>query len=143
VAEIAYVFYVDNAPHTASYHKSACDVIRAMNFVPLIYRGITLTTRTSSVDREIREDFYKSKIVILLLGVGNGWLDMRDNWVFPELAYAASAGMRILAYLTEEVGQTEVDSLGLPVSYGIVGDEASFAKLLAEDLRRYTPVEHA
>jgi len=114
-----------------------------MKFVPLIYRRIRLTTRASSVDREIREDFYKSKIVVVLLGIGDDWLDIRDNWVFPELAYAASAGMRILAYVTEEVRQTEVDSLGLPVSCGTVADEASFAKLLAEDLRGYTAVEHA
>ena len=53
-----------------------------VGFVPIVYTGIGQASRQSTVDRQLRDDFYRAEIAVVRLA-GNFPL---DNWAIPELA---------------------------------------------------------
>lgn len=101
------VFYTDNSAGSKEYFHVAYRIISSLDLVPFCYSGIDLKTRGSSLDKEIRDDFYASKVVTILSGAGPQWRDVFDNWVIPELSIAEAHGMKILSYAMTPVSEEE------------------------------------
>lgn len=102
--------------------------------IPVYYQGIGLGARNSNVDKDIRDYFCQSKVIILLLGKGEEWRGISDHWPIPELEIAVSMGIACFIYTTTEIMEEEVENLGLPVKTVIINDEDHFATTLKQNL---------
>jgi len=105
------VFYTDNQKITAgSFHPVAVNVIRSFSLIPIFYMGACPDVKGSSLEREISDDFYRSKAVVIVLGKGGDWRSIEDVWAIPELPLALSSRIECLVYRTREVSKTEIDA---------------------------------
>lgn len=131
------VFFSNNsAAGPTGYSDAASQTIRALGLVPLVYEGAGLNVRNSNLDREIRDDFYQSKVVVLLLGTGQRWRSIEDNWAIPELEHAISIEMGCFVYVTAEMSEEELTRLQLPIDAVVVRDEDHFAATLRQNLEQ-------
>jgi hypothetical protein len=108
------IFYTDNQSVTGSFHVIAVKVIRSLGLVPFYYMGAGLDVRGSSLEKEISQDFSKSRVIVIVLGKGEGWRSIQDVWAITELPSAVAAGKECLIYHTSEVSAVEIESLKLP-----------------------------
>ncbi len=131
------IFYTDNFEGTSNeYCFAAIKVIKDLSLAPFFYVGTDLKTRRSSLDAEIREDFYKAKAIILVLGRGGGWRRNEDNWAIPEMKHAFSMGIKCLIYTTAKMTEEEVKSLQLPVDPIVIKDEKELEVILKQTLEK-------
>lgn len=132
------VFYSDNkkGEEIFKYSNIAVRIIEELGLIPLKYVGIELGTRNSSLDKDIREDFFQSKVVILLLGKGDEREDIIDHWAIPELEIAISMGIACFIYITSELTEEEIQGLGLPVEPVMIDNENQFAVNLRQTLNQ-------
>lgn len=128
------VFYTDNNADSSEYSGVAYQTISSLDLMPLCFAGIDLNTRGSSLDKEIRDDFYASKVVVILIGSGPQWRDARDNWVFAELSRAQTFEMKILSYVLTPVSDEEPFCL-TPDSPALVENIKDFESILRKDLQ--------
>lgn len=129
------VFYTDNNKNvTSEYHINAIKIITDLQLTPFHYTGLDLKTRGSSLDTEIRDDFYKAKVVILVLGKDNNWRNTEDNWVIPELSYANEHGIKCLIYTTAPL--TETENKLLPLNPFFIRNLEHFEITLRADLEQ-------
>jgi hypothetical protein len=127
------VFYTDNTKSVQSeYHIIAVKSIIDLHLAPIHYLGIDLTSRGSSLDTELRGDFYKAKVVILVLGKDDNWRDTADNWVIPELSHAIKLGIKCLIYTTALL--TETENKLLPFNPTFISNLEHFEITLRADL---------
>ena len=128
------VFYCDNRS-TNEYFTIASSVIRDIGLVPLAYRGVGLSARKSNLDKELREDFFRAKAIVILLGMGEGWNsdDPMDSWAIQELKHVSSA--TLLVYTVSDIPDNT-----LSVSYNItkIGNAGEFKKSLTSKLQLLT-----
>jgi len=130
------IFYTDNQKITAgSFHPVAVNVIRSLSLIPIFYMGAGLNVEGSSLGREIRDDFYRSKAVVIVLGKGEDWRSVKDVWAIPELPLALSSRIECLIYRTREVSKAEIDALCLPVNAEEIENEDHFKMSLEQDLK--------
>ena len=127
------VFYTDNNRSLRSeYCKIAKKTIVDLGLIPYYYTGIDLKTEGSSLDTEIRDDFYSAKVVILVLGKDKKWRDIEDNWVIPELPFAIKQGIKFLIYTTNPLIEEEIKRL--PVKPFFIEGQEHFKNTLRADL---------
>ncbi len=130
------IFYADNGSQDSQYCQAAIKVIQDLGLIYFFYQGAGLDARRSSLDREIRDDFYNAKVVVVVLGRGKGWRSMEDIWALPELKHAAEMGIKCLVYTTENITEEELKSLELPVPPVFIKDVNDFRTTLRKDLER-------
>lgn len=130
------VFFSVNSAGPSSYTGPAFQTIQALGLVPLVYAGAGLDINKSNLDREMRDDFYQSKVVLLLLGTGQGWRSIGDNWAILEMNHALSMGIECLFYIMDEVTQEQVRNLNLPIDAVVIRDENHFTATLKQDLQQ-------
>lgn len=130
------VFFSDNSRGMTDYMGVAFRTIEALGLTPFVYGGIGLDVRKSKIDREIRDDFYQSRVVVLLLGTGQGWSSIEDNWVIPELEHAILLGIVCFVYVTAETTEEYIQSLSLPVEVIKVRDKDHFETSLRQNLEQ-------
>lgn len=88
-------------------------IIRSLGLMPLIHEGLREGVRNSSIDREVRDDFYGAEFrVILLEEDATGPVD--DHWAIKELEHVPSD--RLLIYSTKEMTSAEIERLALPMA---------------------------
>ncbi len=126
------VFYGDNLPGTP-YRAMASSVIERAGLVPLAYSGIGLDVRASNYDREIREDLYKAKCAVILLGSKTVEDNPLDHWAMPELLHAVSLDVIVVIYALEDVTEAQLAERNLAVRDRVF-DEDQFEKILSEYL---------
>lgn len=129
------IFYTDNQKLVGTFHLAAVDVIKSLGLTPVFYMGADLSVKNTWIDRQIRDLFYKSRAVVIVLGKGEGWRGIEDVWAIPELPFAASSGIECLAYRTPEVSKAEIDALSLPVNPTEIENEERFKVALEQDLK--------
>lgn len=130
------VFYCDNGRGVSSYRGAASKTIQTLGLTPLVYGGAGLGARNSNIDKEIRDDFYKSKVVVLLIGEGGKWMSIEDNWALPELETAISKGIDCLVYITSGLTELGIRRLHLTSSVIAVNNEKHFESSLKQNLER-------
>lgn len=108
-------------------------IIESFGLVPFIYEGVNLRTRSSTLDREIRDDFYSAKLIVVLLNPLKGAL-LSDNWAIPELPYVTDR--HVVIFASDQVPSDDVKQLKLPV---IVIEEAQFESRLQSYLKHLIP----
>ncbi len=123
------VFFCTNSAVTNSFHAAAFNVIQSLALVPVTYAGAGLEISKSNLDREIREDFYKARLIVLFLESGQS-RPIADNWALAELQHRPN--ISLIVYATAGTPKMDIDQLHLPESPIFVGDEAEFMK----DFRR-------
>jgi hypothetical protein len=138
------VFFCHNGPGT-DYDGIAYRIIESLGLTPFIYSGITLDTKKSTLEGELRDDFYKSKAIILLLLGQTQRRDnsnIEDNWAIPELkcsipqGRATSQGINYFVYATTEVTKEEINNLELPINVTVVENEKHFEAVLKQNLEK-------
>jgi hypothetical protein len=83
------VFYGDNCEPSSErgdYIEAFTDVVRSLGLRPVFYNGAGADTKNSSLDREIRDDFYKAKAAVIRVSPPK----LEDNWVVDERKNAPS-----------------------------------------------------
>ncbi len=109
------------------------EIIRSLGLVPLVYEGISKKGRSSSLDKELRHDFYGARFRVLMLEpdvTGS----FEDNWAIPELKHVPSD--RLLIYTTEVMPDQEIKRLELPVNPVHVKNAADFESDFRSRLER-------
>lgn len=129
------IFYTDNQ-RESTYCPIAVRIIQDLGLIPYFYKGAGLSVRNSSLDREIRDDFYNAKVVVIVLGKGNEWRNIDDNWATPELECTARFGISCLIYSSVELSLEEVKLLKLPFNPVVVKDETDFSVIFEHDLQK-------
>lgn len=117
----------------AGVHSRIRKIIDSFGLVPLIYEGARLRVRESSLDREIRDDFYSAHLIVILLDGGS----LSDNWALPEVAHTADRPL--LVYASSNASSDDIKNLALPVDVALVSGEEEFASLLRDQLRQFMP----
>lgn len=130
------IFYTDNTngQRYAGYCQVAIKTIRDLGLTYFFYPSISLKIRESNLDAETREDFYKAKVVILVLGKGKDWHELCDNWAIPELDHASKYGIKFLIYTTAKLTKDEVEKIRLPVNPIFIRNQKHFKTILRDDL---------
>ena len=130
------VFFSDNGQGMTDYIAIAFRTIETLGLTPFVYGGTGLDVKKSNLDREIRDDFYKSKVAVLLLGTGQGWSSIEDNLAIPELPHAISFRIVCFVYVTAETSKEEIKKLNLPVEVIKVRDKEHFEASLRKNLEQ-------
>lgn len=128
------IFYSDNGVGITDYSGVASHVIRDLGLIPMVYLGMDLGTKNSNLSKEIRDDVYQSKVVVLVLGKGEGWRSLADNWIMPELRHIISFGIRCFVYTLPTLTNEEINSLNLPADPIIAKNKDHFGTILKENL---------
>lgn len=133
------VFFCHSSAGMWDYNEAAWRTIKSLGLTPFFHGGLTLDVKDSNLDREVRDDFHKSNVVVVLL-LGKKQRregsSVGDNWAIPELKWVISNGIAGFVYTTDEVTQEEINSLDLPVDVVIVKDLNHFETTLRQDLEQ-------
>lgn len=111
----------------------AIRVIESLGLVPLIHEGARLLVRESSADAELRDDFYKSEIVVVVLDSTDP-RDASNNWALPELPNIGDRAL--LIYASGGVSSREVQHLNLPIKVEFVKTSEEFLSKLSSRLQQ-------
>ena len=117
----------------AGVHARTREIIDSFGLVPLIYEGVRLRVRESSLDREIRDDFYSAHLIVILLDVKQEE-PLSDNWALPEVTHIAERPL--LVYASSSASSDYIKKLSLPVDVVLVSGEEEFASQLQNQLRQ-------
>jgi len=121
----------------SGYENSVREVCHDMNIVPLVYSGITLSVKESSLDKEIRNNLYAAKVAVLLIVARSSTgerVEVEDNWALEEKDSIVKSDIRFLVYVLQEVSQTDIDKLNLPVDVIRVENETAFKESLKKEI---------
>lgn len=134
------VFYCDNNAGSG-FNGVAFRTVKNLGLTPLVYAGVGLEVRKSSLDKEIRDDFYRSKVVVVLVGSHKGWKNSGDCWALPELAVAESKGIDVLIYAVSDTAGNDALALlsptheSKPLSFTEVANTDEFETALQDHLQ--------
>lgn len=107
------------------------NIIESFGLVPLIYEGVRLRVRESSLDREIRDDFYSADLIVILLDVKEGE-PLSDNWALPEIKHISKRPLLVCA--SSSASSDEIKKLNLPIDVVLVDGKEDFADHLQKQL---------
>lgn len=130
-------FYSDNGQGLTAYSGIAFQTIKDLGLTPLIYGGTGIDCRESNLDKEMRDGFYESKVIIIYIGEGLKWRGVNDNWAIPELEHAIARGTACLFYYVESIHKKELPRLPLHITSVPIRDEDHFKNTLMKDLRQF------
>lgn len=119
----------------AAAHARTRKIIESFGLVPLIYEGVRLRVRESTLDRELRDDFYSAHLIVILLDVKKGE-PLSDNWALSEVKHVAQRPL--LVYAPSSASSDDIKKLDLPVDVVLVSGEDEFASKLQNQLRQLT-----
>lgn len=117
----------------AGVHARIRKIIESFGLVPLIYEGARLKARESSLDRELRDDFYSAHLIVILLDAKHGE-PLSDNWALPEVTHIAKKSL--LVYASSNASSDDITKLKLPVDVVLVSGEDEFVSQLQNQLRQ-------
>lgn len=121
------VFYCDNAADGIEYGAVADEIIRLLKLVPITYCGAGTHVERSSLDREIRDDLYRSKLAVVRLGPPAPL----DNWALLECETGPKHGVDFLIYSIGTVPDGE-----LVRAAKVVSTLEDFSARLRQDLTK-------
>lgn len=117
------------------------NLVQTIGLVSLNWENAGLEMRNSNFDREMRDNFYKSKVAIIALGTSKEREDLGDNWAVPELEAAKEFGVKCFVYITPEISKDEFKVLNLKYTPILVKNMDDFKKDIQkklEDLMGHT-----
>jgi hypothetical protein len=126
------VIYCDNGPNSEQYGEVFTDVVRAIGLRPIVYRGVGAASRRSTLDRELRDDFYQGALAVVRLA-GEEPL---DNWAVAEFSHCQSIGKFLLVYLdglSTQARSNITPHVTIPVSE--INGVDDFRRVLPRDVR--------
>ena len=126
------VFFAHNVADS-EYSHAASDAIKSLQLVATIYDGLTASSRASTLDREARDDFYKSKVAVLLFSSTGPDQHFEDHWGLPELSVAERCGLELLVYVVASAAEVLPETLDTKVSSRVTGP-SEFGSALRDDL---------
>jgi len=129
------VFYCGTGEGEVDYFAAALRTIQACGLTPLAYSNTGLEIKKSTLDREMRDDLYQSKVLVVLLVKEKDGESIKDNWALPELTHIIASGIRCFFYITSEITQEETKELNLPIEAIIVENEKNFETILKQSLQ--------
>jgi hypothetical protein len=106
------VFYCDNAADRIEYGAAVEEIVRSLGLVPIIYCGARTRVEHSSLDREIRDDLYRSKLAVVRLGPSA----LLDNWALLERETGPKHGVDFLIYSMGTVPDADLAQVAIVVS---------------------------
>jgi hypothetical protein len=130
------VFFVDNSKDNQAH----CDVfqrtVQGLGLKPVFYAGPGKHVRHSNVDREMRDDFYAARAIVLYFGSPNG-SDYEDHWVLQEMRYVAASGVPIFVYVSKDFPRDILVNHGYSREPEVLSSEADFGAALRRDLASF------
>jgi hypothetical protein len=130
------VFFTDNSKGDQARCIIFQRAVRDLGLEPVFYAGASRAVRESNVDREIREDFYTARALVLYFGSPKEGSDHEDHWVLPEIRHAARSGVPCLAYVSKDFPKEILVKHGYDGKAEVVLSEADFGPALQRDLGR-------
>ncbi len=127
------VFFADNSKDDQARCAVFARTTRDLGLVPVSYSGAGTAVRHSSLDREIRNDFYAARAVVLYFGTPKEGSSHGDHWVLREIRHVASAGVPCLVYVSEDFPKEILVNHGYQ-NEPKVTSEADFGAALGRDL---------
>lgn len=127
------VIYCEGGRDGLGFNIPFIETARERGFHPVWYLGVDLSTRRSTIDRELRNDFYRAEIRVVML-TGD---DPLDHWAVPELPHCREYCKKHLVYAsvaTDESWEKAIE--GVPVRIQRLSGVNEFRIRLAEDLVR-------
>jgi hypothetical protein len=121
-------FYCDNGgAQSIEYQKSFWRVADSLNYDGSAYGGLSLESRQSNLDREIRDAFYSADVIVALFNQ-----DPANSWAFSELGHVNSK--KIFAFVTPSIN---LEALSTADNLMIVADAEDFERKLKTILSSY------
>jgi hypothetical protein len=130
------VFYADNSKDYLIRCGVFGQVVRDMGLEPVLYGGVGNMVRQSSVDSEIRNDFYTARAIVLYFGSPKQGSDHEDNWVLEEIRHVAESVVPCLLYVSKDFPREILVERGYHREPEVVSSEAEFSIALQRDLAK-------
>jgi hypothetical protein len=127
------VFFADNSEGDQAHCELFARTARALGLETVFHAGAGAAVRHSSLDREIRNDFYAARAVVLYFGAPKEGSNHEDHWVLPEIRHVANTGVPCLVYVSENFPKAILANHGYQ-SEPNVTTEADFSAILQRDL---------
>ena len=125
------VFFCTNSAASLDYWTAAFQIIQSLGLIPLTYAGLRTAARDSNINREARDDLYKSKVWILFLAADKA-VAITDHWALPEVNHKGDKVL--LVYAVDTISRKELAQLALPVNVVSVKDAPQFSADLKQQL---------
>jgi hypothetical protein len=103
---------------------------------PVSYAGAGKAVRQSNLDREMRDDFYAARVIVLYFGSPTKGSDHEDHWALQEIRHITESGVPCLVYVSKDFPTDVLVRYGYNREAQVVSAEADFGAFLQRDLAR-------
>ncbi len=132
------VFFADNSKD----YQVRCEVFRGtvqgMGLEPAIYAGAGNAVRQSSLDRDMRDDFYAARAIVLYFGSPKEGSDHEDHWVLQEIKHVIESGVPCLVYVSKDFPRDILVKHAHNGEVEVLSTEVEFSTALQRDLAKLT-----
>lgn len=105
-----------------------------MALQPVVYSGAGNAERQSTLDRELRDDFYAARAIVLYFGSPKQGGDYEDHWVLQEIRHIIGSSVPCLVYVSNDFPRAILAKHGYDQEPKIVSTNADFGTALQRDL---------
>jgi hypothetical protein len=130
------VFFADNSKGGQARADVFQKTVRGMGFVPVFYVGAGSAVRQSSLDSEMRGDFYSARAIVLYFGSPVEGSNDEDHWVLDELGHAIASGTPSLIYVSKDFPRDVLAKHGYRQDPEVLMTDADFGAALRRDLAK-------
>ena len=135
------VFFADNSKGYLERCKAFTSAVRDAGLVPLSYGGAGTAVRQSTLDREIRDDFYGAQAIVLYFGTPENNSNYEDHWALSELKHRIGTNVDFLVYVSEDFPVGILQQFGYVGQHRVLSNSDQFGAVLRSDLERI--IEHS
>jgi len=134
------VFFALNSPGCEDWPFEFARVVKEIGLVPIFYAGVgrdivPKAGESGTLNDEILDDFYFSKITVLYFGPHKPGRDYEDHWVLSELPGVLARGRQPIVYASPSYPGEILRKFGLDRAPTTITGLAEFVLKLRQDLQ--------
>jgi len=128
------VLFADNSKgyleRCDAFERAAKDV----GLIPIHYGGVGARVRESNLDKEIRDDFWRARAVVLYFGAPGEGSNYEDHWVLPEIRHCIATAIDCLIYVSDDFPHAILRKYGYALQPKVLSSRDDFGAVLRSDL---------
>ena len=135
-------FFAENSPESAEWGTVFHAIARELGLAAISYGGASGSLRptnlglASTIDDEIRDEFYPSQIIVVYFGHPKNNGSYEDHWVLEESSHLQHRSRDIVVYTSEDFPIDVLRRHNIRVRPRVVRTVEEFRGSLRRDLRK-------
>jgi hypothetical protein len=131
------VFFADNSKDCQARCAVFQRTVQGMGLEPVFYAGAGEAFRQSNLDREMRDDFYAARAIVLYFGSPKEGSDHEDHWVLQEIRHVAESSVPCLVYVSKDFPRDILVNHGYHGETEVLSSEVDFSTAVQRDLAKF------